>query len=187
MRRGQLIESRQQCLELFVMVTGVTVKTLLLHKTKPHDCYLARSICTNPAAMNSTYTLPKLRDMERSSKGSFEYKIETTVVVPISVGIALVCIAMIIYGVIRRKRIMRDLEAGYLSGLSEEELSTPNSRATASSGSGNDSSGYDVDVSDKESGHRPASISHRLSTIPEERLSQLAMPEPSHGRQGGPN
>lgn len=71
-----------------------------------------------------------------------------------------------------------------MNGDSAEELSTQNSQtANASSGSASGSSGYEADVSDEDEQAGRMQVSHYLSTIPEERLSQLSEPEPSHVRE----
>jgi len=111
-------------------------------------------------------------------------KIETSVAIVVIIVIGLVCVSIYIYGEVERKRILRDLEAGYMSGLSAEALSTLNSHnANASSGDGSGSSSYGADVSDGDQNAEPTYMGHQLSTIPEERLSQLSKPEPSHVRE----
>ncbi|KAK5955032.1 hypothetical protein OHC33_003711 [Knufia fluminis] len=134
---------------------------------------------------NSTYTPPKLRPTNGDPKMSSEYKIETIVVITICVVVGLACAGMIAYGVIQRRKVVRDWEAGYMSGLSEEELSTLSSRRT--SGGDSDSSGYQADISDSENGEGPAYARYSLSTISEERLSQLSVPEQVHVRDACPN
>ncbi|KAK5080209.1 hypothetical protein LTR70_007796 [Exophiala xenobiotica] len=116
------------------------------------------------------------------------HKIETSVAIVVIVVIGLVCVSIYINGEVERKRVLRDLEAGYMSGLSAEELSTMDSyNANASSGGGSGSTGSDADVSDNDQHAEPSHISHQLSTIPEERLSQLSEPEPSHVREANPD
>lgn len=109
-------------------------------------------------------------------------EIEASVAIVVLVVVGLVCFSIYLYGETERKRVLCDIEAVHMSGLSAEELSNLNTHdATTSSEGGSSSSGDDADVSNGDQHAGPSYyISHQLSTIPEERLSQLEEPESSH-------
>ena len=130
---------------------------------------------------NVTYTPPKLTPITSPPKMPSSHKTEIILIVCVSVG--LLCIGMVIYVVIRRKRTIRNIEAGSQSYPSDEDLSRLSSRSTAHSGSGSHRSGYDADVSASDEERLGALDSRYLSTIPEERLSQLGLPESSLMRE----
>lgn len=111
-------------------------------------------------------------------------RISLSIAITVCVIVGLLCVGLCIHGVVERKRAPLDLERGYVNGDSAEELSTQDSQtANASPGSGSGSSGYEADVSDGDEQAGRMQVSHCLSTIPEERLSQLSEPEPSHVRE----
>jgi len=104
-------------------------------------------------------------------------------IVCVCVCVAFLCVGIIIRCVIKLKRTLRNIEAGNQNSPSDEDPNRLSSRSTARSGSGSRSSGYDADVSGSDEEQLQEPDSRYLSMIPEERLSQLEVPESNPARE----